>query len=157
MPERAILCVQTTIYALQMLTQKTPASTAPDLYLTLLATRLQPFRIPDLIEKTRQNDATKPNDMRRMRLISTSFFPNTLRRVFGGRWLLMFDWQPHAASRARPPRGIRRRVLTPQGAPRNLRGTLHFALRTGLRTALAAGDSAEEACRWKLSFLAPPM
>ena len=55
------------------------------------------------------------------------------------------------------PAELRRRVLTLQAAPRKLRGVLRFALRTGLRAALEAGDSVAAACGWKLFFLAPRM
>ena len=52
---------------------------------------------------------------------------------------------------------LRRRVLTLQGVPHKVRGSLRCALRTGLRAALESADQAD-ACRgWKLFFLAPRM
>ena len=55
------------------------------------------------------------------------------------------------------PAELRRRALTLQGAPRKLRGTLRYALRTGLSTALDAREPAVAASGWKLFFLAPRM
>ena len=55
------------------------------------------------------------------------------------------------------PAELRRRALTLQGAPRKLRGTLRYALRTGLSAALDAREPAVAASGWKLFFLAPRM
>ena len=52
---------------------------------------------------------------------------------------------------------LRRRALTLQSAPTQLRGTLRFALRTGLEHAVAGAGPDDEARGWKLFFLAPRM
>ena len=52
---------------------------------------------------------------------------------------------------------LRRRALTLQSASTQLRGTLRFALRTGLEHAVAGAGPDDEARGWKLFFLAPRM
>ena len=52
---------------------------------------------------------------------------------------------------------LRRRALTLQSAPTQLRGVLRFALRTGLEQAVSGAGPDAAARGWKLFFLAPRM